>query len=75
MPSSCSDAVIAADGLAAAAACLAGGVGGAIAGLINPTAFAARVAIATGAASGMAYLTHPDCQEQQDNDDNHDDND
>jgi hypothetical protein len=61
--SPCTKAVIAADGAAAASACLAGGVGGWIVGALNPTAFAARVAIASAAGSGYAYLTNPACDD------------
>tara|TARA_B110000967_G_C18808713_1_gene522428 strand:+ start:212 stop:1039 length:828 start_codon:yes stop_codon:yes gene_type:complete len=63
--SPCTKAVVAADGAAAATAFLGAGVAGWIAGAVNPAAMAASVAIAAAGASTYTGLTHPDCDDDE----------
>ncbi|MDT8337519.1 MAG: hypothetical protein RQ856_06835 [Candidatus Izemoplasmatales bacterium] len=67
--SPCTKAVVAADGMAAAAAFQAMGIGGWIAGALNPVAAGASVAVAVAFASGYAAATHPDCKTENENND------
>ncbi|WP_178990928.1 hypothetical protein [Winogradskyella schleiferi] len=59
----CTKAIIGADGTGAATAVLSAGIGGWIAGTLNPGAMAAAVAIAAAAASVTASQTHYACQD------------
>ncbi len=59
--SPCTKAVIAADGTGAATAVLSAGIGGWIAGTLNPAAMATAVAIAAAAASITASQVHYAC--------------
>ncbi|MDA9070971.1 hypothetical protein N9K09_02425 [Flavobacteriaceae bacterium] len=63
--SPCTKAVVAADGTGAATAVLSAGIGGWIAGALNPGAMAAAVGIAAAAASITASQTHYACQDKK----------